>query len=52
MWISTFGFLACSGLNVFTDAVLLLLPIWILHPLRIGFSQKVLVTGVLMAGGL
>lgn len=45
-------FLACSALNVFTDVLILLLPIWILRPLKMGFIQKAAVTCILMAGGL
>ena len=45
-------FLACSALNVFTDVLILLLPIWILRPLKIGVIQKAAVTCILMAGGL
>jgi len=44
-------YVACAALNVGTDVVILLLPIWILRPLRVRLLQKLAVMGVLMAGG-
>jgi hypothetical protein len=40
------------SLNVFTDLVLLLLPFWILKPLRVCFAQKAAIAAVLGAGSL
>ncbi|KAH6853262.1 hypothetical protein B0I37DRAFT_358874 [Chaetomium sp. MPI-CAGE-AT-0009] len=37
--------------NFVTDAVLLVLPIWIIRPLRIGFAQKAALAGILGMGG-
>ncbi|KAK3341866.1 hypothetical protein B0T25DRAFT_354946 [Lasiosphaeria hispida] len=39
------------SLNVFTDAVILVLPFWILRPLRTGFVQRVAIATVLGTGG-
>lgn len=39
-------------LNMSTDFMVLLLPIWMLRPLRVPLSKKIGVTLVLMAGGL
>ncbi|KAG4428742.1 hypothetical protein IFR05_015773 [Cadophora sp. M221] len=49
---SNFGaaFLAGAALNVATDVALLLLPLWLLHPLRLPLKQKIGVTLVLMTG--
>ncbi|KAH8888114.1 hypothetical protein GQ53DRAFT_872355 [Thozetella sp. PMI_491] len=44
-------YLSCAALNVATDALILLLPIWILWPMRVRFAQRLAVLGVLMAGG-
>ncbi|KAH8900238.1 hypothetical protein GQ53DRAFT_836177 [Thozetella sp. PMI_491] len=44
-------FIACASLNVFTDAVILLLPIWLLQPLRIPLNQRIAVLALMMAGG-
>jgi len=38
------------ALNVFTDLVLLLMPIWLLKPLRVGFAQKAAVAAILGTG--
>ncbi|EJT77375.1 hypothetical protein GGTG_07287 [Gaeumannomyces tritici R3-111a-1] len=38
--------------NSFTDLVLLVLPLWILQPLRAPWRKKLVVMGVLMGGGL
>lgn len=48
----TAGFLACAALNVVTDVIILLLPIWLLWPLRVGPLQKLAVAVILMTGGL
>ncbi|KAK3382232.1 hypothetical protein B0T24DRAFT_686122 [Lasiosphaeria ovina] len=40
------------ALNVFTDGVLLLLPFWILLPLKIALYQRLAIAGCLGAGGL
>lgn len=45
-------YLVSAGLNVATDIVILLLPIWLAWPLRLPTRQKMGVTGILMAGGL
>lgn len=39
-------------INVFMDLVLLLLPIWLLKPLRVGVVQKTVIAGILGTGGL
>jgi hypothetical protein len=50
---SSSGVLARSVLNVVTDIVILLLPIWLLWPLRLwSIWHKLSVLVVLMAGGL
>ncbi|KAI8401268.1 hypothetical protein FOFC_18137 [Fusarium oxysporum] len=46
------AFITCAVLNSVTDIVILCLPIWLLHPLRMRRLQKIGVTLVLMAGGL
>ncbi len=45
-------FLASACLNSTTDVVLLLLPVWLLWPLRVPPAQKIAVGLVLMPGGL
>jgi len=40
------------SLNVFTDAILLLLPIWLLNPLNVGVLQKAAIAAILGTGGL
>jgi len=45
-------YMACAALNVGTDIILLLLPIWVLRPLKVNPMQKLAITVVLMAGGL
>ncbi|KAK0104925.1 hypothetical protein ONS95_005188 [Cadophora gregata] len=49
---SNFGaaFLAGAALNVATDISLLLLPLWLLHPLKLPLKQKIGVTLILMTG--
>ncbi|KAN0116744.1 hypothetical protein V8E51_002721 [Hyaloscypha variabilis] len=44
------AFLVGGVLNVATDVVMLLLPIWVLRPLRLPRKQKIGVTLVLMTG--
>ena len=46
------AFLVGGAVNVMTDVVMLLLPIWVLRPLRLPRKQKIGVTLVLMAGSL
>ena len=48
----TTAYIATSALNVGTDIIILLLPIWMLWPLRVPPLQKFYVTLLLMAGGL
>ncbi|KAH8888073.1 hypothetical protein GQ53DRAFT_826637 [Thozetella sp. PMI_491] len=45
------AFLVSSVLNAVTDVIILLLPIWLLWPLRVKITQKILVALVLMPGG-
>lgn len=45
-------FLALAAFNVATDFIILALPVWILRPLRVKFSQKIALLVVLMTGGL
>jgi hypothetical protein len=44
--------LVTAVLNAITDLVILLLPIWILKPLTVPLMQRVIICGILMAGGL
>jgi hypothetical protein len=46
------AFLVGGVFNVATDVVMLLLPIWVLRPLRLPRKQKIGVTLVLMTGSL
>ena len=46
------AFLGAAVINSVTDVVILLLPVWLLRPLRVKMSQKIAVGFVLMAGGL
>ncbi|KAK0630285.1 hypothetical protein B0T17DRAFT_490862 [Bombardia bombarda] len=39
------------ALNVATDLILLLLPIWLLKPLSVGFAQKAALAAILGTGG-
>lgn len=39
-------------INIITDGVLLVLPAWIIYPLRVGFAQKVAIGAILGTGGL
>ena len=45
-------YLVSSILNAATDVVILLLPVWLLYPLRVKLPQKILVGLALMPGGL
>lgn len=47
------SFIVTAGLNVGADVVILVLPTWLLRPLKnVGTRQKIAVTLVFMAGGL
>lgn len=46
------AFLVGGTLNVATDLVMLLLPIWVLRPLRVPRKQKIGATVILMTGSL
>ena len=46
------AYIVTAGLNLGADIVILLLPIWLLRPLRIGMRQKIAVTILFMTGGL
>lgn len=46
------AYLASSVLNAVTDVVILVLPIWLLWPLRVRWQQKIAVALALMSGGL
>lgn len=46
MWLIT------AFINSLTDLILLVLPLWILRPLRARWEKKLATTGVLMGGGL
>lgn len=46
------AYLASAILNSTTDIIILLLPIWLLWPLRVQLTQKIVVALVLMPGGL
>jgi len=45
-------FLVAACLNSITDIILLLMPFWLLYPLRVSLQQKIAVGLVLMPGGL
>ncbi len=45
-------YLASACLNSATDVILLVLPFWLLWPLRVSIKQKIAVGLVLMPGGL
>lgn len=45
-------YIACAALNVLTDIIILLLPFWILRPMRVPFHRKIGIALVLMGGGL
>ncbi|KAM5357314.1 hypothetical protein ACJZ2D_016389 [Fusarium nematophilum] len=44
-------YIACAAMNVLTDFAILLLPFWLLHPMRVRFARKVGIALILMAGG-
>ncbi|KAH7124599.1 hypothetical protein EDB81DRAFT_208899 [Dactylonectria macrodidyma] len=44
-------YIACAAINVLTDFAILLLPFWLLHPMRVRFARKVGIALILMAGG-
>jgi hypothetical protein len=46
------NFIALAAFNVGTDVVMLLLPIWLIKPLKIQKRQKIGVTLILMTGSL
>ncbi len=46
------AFLANSILNATTDVIILLLPIWLLYPLRMRLRQKAVIGLAIMPGGL
>lgn len=41
-----------AAINSATDAIILLLPFWLLRPMKVPLSRKVGIAVVLMAGGL
>lgn len=45
-------FHTANTLNMVTDFAILLLPIWMLRPMRVPLSKKIGVSLILMAGGL
>jgi len=45
-------YLASAAINSSTDVVLLVMPLWLLKPLRVSWKQKVAISVVLMTGGL
>ena len=45
-------FIVTSALNVATDFIILLMPFWILHPMKISRRRRIAIALVLMAGGL
>lgn len=45
-------FLASAILNVVTDIVILLLPIWLIWPMRLRIQYKIAVAFIMMGGGL
>jgi hypothetical protein len=46
------AFHTSNALNVVTDFAILLLPIWMLKPLRVPLMKKIGILLILMAGGL
>ena len=46
------AFLVGGTMNVVTDVIMLLLPLWVLSPLRLPGKQKIGVTLILMTGSL
>lgn len=45
-------FIACASMNVATDVAILVLPLWILHPMRLSVGRRLAISLLLMAGGL
>ncbi|KAM5386408.1 hypothetical protein ACJZ2D_000371 [Fusarium nematophilum] len=41
----------CSALNVATDAAILLLPFWLLHPMKVPLGRKIAIAFIMMGGG-
>lgn len=41
-----------SVVNVLTDAILLVLPFWLLRPLRVGRAHRAALVGIMGTGGL
>jgi hypothetical protein len=46
------AFFVGGTMNVVTDVIMLLLPLWVLRPLRLPRKQKIGVTLILMTGSL
>ena len=46
------AFIVTAGLNVGADIAILLLPIWLLRPVRIEIRQKIALVLLFMTGGL
>lgn len=46
------AYLAPAAINVATDIIILLMPIWLLWPLRVGPLKKIGVALIMMTGGL
>lgn len=46
------AYLAPAAINVATDIIILLMPIWMLWPLRAGPLKKIGVALIMMTGGL
>ncbi|KAH7125904.1 hypothetical protein EDB81DRAFT_698353 [Dactylonectria macrodidyma] len=44
-------YITCAAINVATDFAILLLPFWLLRPMKVRFARKVGIAFVLMAGG-
>ncbi|KAK3488582.1 hypothetical protein B0T13DRAFT_406440 [Neurospora crassa] len=44
-------YISLLGINVVTDVIILLLPIFIIRPLRVAFAQKVAIGAILGTGG-
>jgi hypothetical protein len=45
-------FIVCAAINVATDISILLLPFWLLRPMKVPFIHKISIAFILMAGGL
>ncbi|KAF7557921.1 hypothetical protein G7Z17_g293 [Cylindrodendrum hubeiense] len=44
-------YITCAAINVATDAAILLLPFWLLRPMKVAFARKVGIALILMGGG-